>query len=146
MVPSGLVKIAAQFVPSDEAILGHLRQELRREAHVLSNLASTNIEAPRLIEFVDGANESLIIRTVYPGVLLSDVADILNDDLKGLITGQVLDALADLEAHGLYHADLRLWNVVWDHDRRQAHLIDHGGIASFPDDAMWPNDAHFSLS
>jgi hypothetical protein len=61
------------------------------------------------------------------------------------ITGQVLDALADLEKHGLYHRDLRLWNVVWDREAAQAHLIDHGAIGASSDDSMWPFDAHFAL-
>jgi O-antigen chain-terminating methyltransferase len=146
MVPSGIVKVAAQFVDHPSGpILDILRQELRREAHVLTELAAMKLEAPRLIEFVDGVSESLLIRTVYPGILLSDVGEALDEHLRSVITGQVLDALAELEAHGLYHADLRLWNVVWDQDSAQARLIDQGGISSFPDDTMWPGDAHFSL-
>ncbi len=145
-LPSGVEKIAARFADeADEDLLSQLRQELRREAHVLQALTGAGMEAPEVIEFVDGADESIIVRSSYPGVLLSEIVDSLDEDARSVITGQVLETLAELEAHGLYHADLRLWNVVWDPHKETAHLVDHGAISPVPEDMKWPNDAYYSF-
>ena len=145
MVGDDIVKIAARFVDgTNDGPLGVYRNELRNEAHVLELLTSQGIDMTRLLEFVDGDDESILVRSSYRGVLLSVVAPSLNDEHRGLITGQVLDALAELEDRGLYHADLRLWNVIWDPDDLQAHLIDYGAVRTAPTDVMWPHDAYFS--
>lgn len=145
-VASGLVKVTARFVePVDEALIGQLQQEMRREAYILDALAVGGIEAPAVMEFIDGADESVLFRTAYPGVPLSEIALSTDKDVKLAITGQVLEALAELEAHGLYHGDLRSWNVIWDSDEGRAHLIDHGALSPLPGDTMWPNDAYFSF-
>ncbi len=145
-VPAGIVKITARFTDSvDDAVVRLLRQEQRREAHTLETLAQTGIDAPELIEFVDGAHESILFRTAYPGVLLSEVIGSIDGDLKSIITGQVLESLARFEAHRLYHADLRLWNVVWDPDEGRAHIIDFGALSPLPEDMVWPNDTYFSF-
>ena len=145
MVGDDVVKVAARFVDgTDDGVLAVYRNELRNEAHILELLGSQGLDVPRLVEFVDGADESILVRSSFPGVLLSVVAPSLNDEHRGLITGQVLDALAELEDRGLSHADLRLWNVIWDPDGLQAHLIDHGAVRTDPTDVMWPYDAYFS--
>ncbi len=145
-VGGDLVKIAARFTDdAEDGVLEVYRQELRNEAHVLELLAASACEAPRLVEFVDGADESIIVRTSYPGVLLSDVAPSLSDGQRALVTGQVLTSLAELEAQGLYHSDLRLWNVIWDPGTARAHLIDHGSVGPVPTDVVWPHDGYFSF-
>ena len=147
MVGSDVLKIAARFsAAADDGVLDVYRNELRNEAHVLEILSGLDVDAPRLVEFVDGADESIIVRTSHPGVLLSEVAPSLNDQQRELVTGQVLGALAELESHGLYHTDLRLWNVIWDQESSRAHLIDHGAVSARPDDVMWPFDARFLVS
>ncbi len=145
-VVSGILKITARFTDDpEEALVGQLRQEQRREAHVLEALGQAGIEAPKNSEFVDGEYESFFFRTAYPGVLLSEVIASIDEDVKSVITGQVLDALAMFEAHGLYHVDLRLWNVLFNPDDGVAHIIDYGALSPLPEDVMWPNDAYFSF-
>ncbi len=145
-VPSGIVKVVAQFRDTPESgALQLLRDELRREAHILEAVAETPIQVPELKEFVDGTDETIIFHSVYPGVLLSEVVGSLGDEERAVVTGQVLDALAELEVHGLYHTDIRLWNVVWDHSNHRARLIDYGAVSTAPSDIVWPNDAYFSL-
>jgi hypothetical protein len=78
-------------------------------------------------------------------VLLSEAVELLTDVQRAGVTTDILSSLAGLEAHGLYHRDLRLWNVIWDRDAGRAHLIDHGSIGTSAGDAMWPFDAHFAL-
>jgi O-antigen chain-terminating bifunctional methyltransferase/kinase len=146
MLESGIVKIAARFVDrTDDGVLEHYRGELRNEARVLESVAETPIDAPTLIELVDGPNETVIVRSAYPGEPLSDIASSLTDDDRVTITSQVLAALVDFETQSLYHTDLRLWNVIWDAKNRTARLIDHGALSPSPGDTMWPNDAYFSL-
>ena len=76
---------------------------------------------------------------------MSEVIASIDEDVKSVITGQVLDALAMFEAHGLYHVDLRLWNVLFNPDDGVAHIIDYGALSPLPEDVMWPNDAYFSF-
>ena len=76
---------------------------------------------------------------------MSEVIASIDEDLKSVITGQVLDALAMFETHGLYHVDLRLWNVLFNSDDGVAHIIDYGALSPLPEDVMWPNDAYFSI-
>ena len=49
-VASGILKITARFTDDpDEALVGQLRQEQRREAHVLEALERAGIEAPKIL-------------------------------------------------------------------------------------------------
>jgi O-antigen chain-terminating bifunctional methyltransferase/kinase len=146
LVGDDVVKVAARFVDGgDDDAIAVYQGELRNEAHVLELLDSSDLDAPRLVEFVDGAAETLLVRSSYPGVLLSVAAPSLDDGQRALVTGQVLDSLAGLEALGLFHADLRLWNVIWDAVAGRAHLIDYGAVRTAPTDVLWPFDAYFSL-
>jgi SAM-dependent methyltransferase len=145
-LPIGIAKIAARFEDGpDEGLLDNLKAELRQEAEVLGTLGRAKVDVPELLEFADGSSEAILVRTTYPGVLLSEAVTSLQDGERAGVTTQVLGALADLEERGLYHRDLRLWNIIYDGATSQAHLIDYGAIASSPDDTMWPFDAHFAL-
>lgn len=147
MIPQGMIKIAARFDPSgDAALIAGLQTELRQEAHMLGTLREAGLDVPELIEFADTDGETLLARSIYPGELVSDIIGSLSDEDRTEITAHVLTALGEFEARGLYHQDLRLWNVVWDPAGRQAHVIDFGSLEASPGDSMWPFDAYFSLA
>jgi SAM-dependent methyltransferase len=146
VLPHSIAKLSARFgADVDSGVVEVLRDELRREAHVLESFEASGIEAPSLREFIDAPDETFLVRSSYPGTTLDQLVGYLDDAARTEITSQLLATLAELETHGLYHNDLRLWNVVWDDDVRRAALIDHGAITSVPDDCVWPQDAHFSL-
>lgn len=146
-IDAGISKVAARLNDAlPPVIFDALREDLRREAHVLEALERAGIGAPKLIDFVDGSEEVVLTRSAYPGDLVSDLLGSLTAQERQVVTTDVLDQLASLESHGLYHSDLRLWNVVLDREGERAHLIDHGSIRSTPTDVVQPNDAYLSLA
>ena len=141
-----IVKVATRFTDdADDGIVIALRGDLRRESRILGELAGLGIGCPRAIAFHDGIDETVLVRSTYPGRLLSKVVVSLTEHERSGVTAQVLDQLAGLETHGFFHADLRLWNVIFEGESGAAHLIDHGAIRTEPTDVMSPGDAHFSL-
>jgi O-antigen chain-terminating bifunctional methyltransferase/kinase len=145
-VPDGMVKIAAHFGDSiDIDVLGDLQNETRQERAAIEKLTGSTIEVPEIFEFHDAPTEVLIAKTTFPGTLLSEVVTTLDAGNRMSAFEQVLRQLADLEALGWYHTDLRTWNVVWNSDRGTAKLIDHGALAQQPIDAAWPRDALYSF-
>ena len=128
-----------------DSVFSMLRDELRREAHVLTALARAGIDSPVLLDFADGPDETTLTRIALPGELVSEVLASLTVAEKTQITTDVLVELTTLESHGLFHADLRLWNVVFDREGRRARLIDHGSMRSTPTDVVYPNDPYLSF-
>jgi O-antigen chain-terminating methyltransferase len=146
LLPLGLAILTGRFSESvSDTVLGQRRAEARRCAHVLMALAGTEIEAPQLLEFVDGPDEAIVVQTMLPGLRLDQTVGSLAHEERTEVTTQVLAALAQLEGNGLYHEDIRLWNVLWDGQGRRAHLIDYGAISDLPGDSAWPGDGYFSL-
>ena len=146
MVEGGVTKAAARLHESlPESIFVSLREDLRREAHVLKALERAGVAAPALLDFAESPDETVLTRTAFPGELVSELNGSLTVAERQLITTAVLKDLATLESHGLYHSDLRLWNVVFDRARGQAHLIDHGSVRTKPIDVVQPHDAYLSL-
>jgi O-antigen chain-terminating methyltransferase len=145
-IPDGIVKIAARFGEVvDLGLLADLQNEARQERDAIDKLTGSVIEVPSVIEFHDVPTEVLIAKTTFPGTLLSEMVTSLEAEDRLSAFEQVLRQLADLEALGWYHTDLRTWNVVWDATRGIARLIDHGALSQQPTDAAWPRDAYYSF-
>jgi SAM-dependent methyltransferase len=135
-----LVKVAATFEPgSDPVLLAAVQAELRAEHQRLQQLRDYDVAVPQVIEIADLASEVLLARTMVPGTLVSDLQAVSDGDLDDIFTG-VLDALVNLERLGLYHTDLRTWNVLWSAAERRATLIDYGAMSAVPSDVVWPFD------
>jgi O-antigen chain-terminating methyltransferase len=146
-ITDGIVKIAANFGESiDLNLLVDLQNETRQEHAAVEKLTGSTIEVPNIIEFHDVPTEVVIAKTTFPGTLLSEVVTTLETDDRMSAFDQILRQLADLEALGWYHTDLRTWNVVWDAARGIARLIDHGALTQRPSDAAWPHDAYYSFA
>ena len=145
-VASGILSNCAITDDPDEALVGQLRQEQRRAAHVLEALENERVS--RLRKFSNSSTAKtnhLSSDGLSQRSFLSEVIASIDEDLKSVITGQVLDALAMFETHGLYHVDLRLWNVLFNSDDGVAHIIDYGALSPVTRNVMWPNDAYFSF-
>ena len=56
----------------------------------------------------------------------------------------VLDQLVYIEGLGLYHNDIRLWNVLID-KRGNCNLIDYGSISSEKGDSVWLHENFWSF-
>jgi O-antigen chain-terminating methyltransferase len=82
-----------------------------------------------LISYGNFEHESWMVRTTIPGKLLLD-AIINNDsyDDEKIISG-LLEQVSILEKNGLYHNDLRPWNILIGDDGL-VYIIDYGSISS----------------
>ena len=103
--------------------------ELMNESIFLKN-ETPGFRDSKLICYGSNSSESWLVRTSVPGRLLLDI--ILNNeyyDDEKIISG-VLEQVAILEKNGLYHNDLRPWNILIGDDE-QVYLIDYGSISNF---------------
>lgn len=83
--------------------------------------------------------EAWIVRDLIPGELLLDrILDRRPYDHEQVLR-QVLDQMVALEEAGLYHNDLRVWNVVMTPGERAA-VIDYGGVSRAGTDCAWPKN------
>jgi O-antigen chain-terminating methyltransferase len=105
------------------------RAELLAEKEVLERHAGRVSFVPRLLAFEETDEVLLLSRTAHRGKRLSQliVEDAPYDADQAVTT--VLDQLVELEQHGLFHNDLRTWNVLYDAAEKRWTLIDFGVIS-----------------
>ncbi|WP_025245294.1 methyltransferase domain-containing protein [Candidatus Sodalis pierantonius] len=114
------------------------QDELRRECAFLSAPPSGFV-APALLGHGISDSEGWLITERLEGELLRD--RLLREDGldKARIIGELLEQLTLLEQAGLYHDDLRSWNVLINH-KDEVRLIDYGSIGAEKTDCVWPYD------
>ena len=94
-------------------------------------------QAPRLVLHGCTESEAWCVRESVPGDLLSDMIRMDKPYNAPAIIDDVVKHLAVLEANGLFHDDVRTWNVIVGRDDR-ATLIDYGAISKKDRDCSWP--------
>jgi len=119
--------VLVKLVKKDTAgMIPILVEETRRAAGILREYQDTISFFPRLVDLEETEHYLVEVVAIKRGELLYDmVAQGRAIDYTRVIL-DVLDNLIELEQHGLYHTDLRLWNVVVD--EKSARLIDFGAI------------------
>ena len=128
----------------DGAIADHNRAELEGESDFLATHGEALPFLPRLLAHGTGPAEAWLVREKLPGRLLMDlIADGSVFDGQTLVA-DVLEQATALESLGLYHGDLRTWNVLVDPDDR-AVLIDYGAIKHTRADNVWPDDVFLAF-
>ena len=116
----------------------HNQQELRQETQFLAN-PPTGFPAPTCLASGTNGIEGWLVVQRLPGKLLLNVLreHAAIDHLA--ILRALLSQLAILEAAGLYHDDVRVWNVLLNEDGT-ACLIDYGSISAKARDCAWPEN------
>ena len=95
--------------------------------------------APRLLAHGRGEHEAWLVRECQPGELLSHhIRSGKPYDTRTIIL-DVLEQLAALQTVGLFHDDLRAWNVLIGADGH-ARVIDYGAISMAGHDCAWPHN------
>jgi O-antigen chain-terminating methyltransferase len=84
------------------------------------------------------------VRELLPGELLLNQLRSGKQSDANTILRDVLDQLTALEAAGLFHDDLRTWNILIGADGH-ATLIDYGAISAKTDDRVWPGNVFLSF-
>ena len=116
----------------------HNQQELRQETQFLAN-PPTGFPAPTCL--VSGTNDIegwLVVQRLPGKVLLNVLREHAAIDHLAILRA-LLSQLAILEAAGLYHDDVRVWNVLLNEDG-SACLIDYGSISAKARDCAWPEN------
>ncbi|MBN6109990.1 methyltransferase domain-containing protein [Xanthomonas bonasiae] len=94
---------------------------------------------PRLIAHARESSELWLLRERLPGVLLSEMMERGVAYVPESLLDPLVEQLATLEAAGLYHANIRCWNLLVS-PRGEVGFIDYGSISSISEDCLWPTD------
>ncbi len=115
------------------------RSELRAETKFLER-PPESFETPRLLAHGENALQGWIVTSVIDGELLSDMAgDGTPLDVDRVLSDVLRQSIA-LEDAGLYHDDIRLWNVMYDRAGQRFSLIDYGSVGIQAKDCVWPHN------
>ncbi|HQE40272.1 MAG TPA: class I SAM-dependent methyltransferase, partial [Zoogloea sp.] len=116
----------------------HNKAEFELEKRFFNNPPS-ELSVPACREIGENDAEGWLLTERFPGRLL---LDLLREgeklDSRAVLLA-VLDQLRKLEAAGLYHNDVRTWNVLVSEDGTP-HLIDYGSISPKAEDCVWPRN------
>jgi len=116
-------------------------QEYSNEITFLSN-PPPGFNSPRLLQQGKSKNEIWLVREQVPGELLFDIISAGKKYDAQRVLRDILAQLVALEAAGIYHNDMRIWNVIIGPDGR-ASLIDYGAITKDKKDCVWSSSGIF---
>jgi len=123
----------------DSSVQGQLNlREIRNEADFL-NRKDLPISVPSLILHGENEAEVWLVREIIEGRVLVDCILDGDDYDPQEIVESVLIQLCSLENAGLFHNDLRPWNVLLKPDGN-LQLMDFGSITTKREDNCWPGD------
>lgn len=114
------------------------RQEILAEAEFLAAHGDL-IPSARLLGSGQTDAACWLVREQLPGEILSDLFERGQAVDRDRILRDTLDQLCALETAGLYHGDLRAWNVLVTPEGG-TRLIDYGSISGRRQDVVWPHD------
>ena len=114
------------------------RTEFELEVDFLSHPPS-GFSAPRLVACTQNASGGQVVLERLQGQLLLDQIQAGKLFDARVVLLEVLRQLAALEAAGLYHHDIRTWNVMVL-ETGELRLIDFGSIGPQPVDCVWPDN------
>ncbi len=119
------------------------RADIAREAQLLTS-PPAGLSLPAAIASGENEDEAWLARPLLPGRLLLDllIDGVPVDGWRVML--DVLDEAASLERSGLYHSDIRTWNVLVD-DAGRGRLIDYASISEAAHDRVWPHDVFLSF-
>lgn len=117
--------------------------ELAREAALLRE-PPTGLPVPELFHHEGNPWEGWLLREWLPGELLSAALAAGRAPAPERVMVALLEQLAILEAAGLYHDDLRLWNLLLQ-DNGELRLIDYGSLQQQARDRAWPHSPPLAL-
>ena len=118
-------------------------QEYAQELRV-RGMFHSSVPASALLGFGRSEQEGWLLSERIHGRLLLDLLREGAHFNRESVILSVLEQLALFEAHGLYHDDVRAWNVMIDEQGR-AHVIDYGSISEKAEDCVWPNNIFLSF-
>jgi O-antigen chain-terminating methyltransferase len=122
----------------------HNKTEYNAEIDFL-RIETKNFTTAHLITYGSHDSEAWIALEKLPGRLLVDLIRECNNYDSHKILLSVLQQLSLLEALGLYHNDVRTWNILVETSSENVYLIDYGSISRNPQDCVWPTNIFLSF-
>ena len=135
---SSVAKVVLLYGPRREVNIRELKSEvgfLTVESKKLNGV----IRVPALRVFDIGNDIGYIVTERLPGTRLSTLIENQEKFASIHVIESVLRQLVELESAGLYHDDVRVWNVLLD-DEQRCYLLDFGSIRRERHDVVWPFD------
>ncbi|WP_127168828.1 methyltransferase domain-containing protein [Xanthomonas sp. BRIP62415] len=102
------------------------------------------VTAPSLMAHLQDSQDVWILRQQLAGRLLSELIEEKAPYAYEEVADTIIAQLVALEAAGLYHNDIRCWNLLLD-DAGRIAFIDYGAVSTEAADCVWPNDLLLSL-
>ena len=101
-------------------------KQIINEINILNFIKDKSIQnTTRLIEYELDKNQVTLVLDRIHGILLSDSLPKLQDEEKEPIIDKILAILCELESIGIFHNDIRTWNIMID-TKNNPYLIDFG--------------------
>ena len=121
----------------------HNKAEFKQEIQFLQN-PPTEFPTPTLLVYGENKVGAWVVSQRIPGRLLIDfLQEGMPIDHHKVILA-ILTQLSTLEKAGLYHNDVRIWNVLITEDG-SSRLIDYGAISTKKLDGTWPSNLFLSF-
>lgn len=120
-------------------VLTRNQEELNREVNLLRQ-PPPGLVVPRLITYGDDERHGWLVVSQIEGELISDLLLKNSQPDADKVLEDLLQQLVVLEQVGLYHDDVRLWNLIYDSQRQSTTLIDYGSVGRQPLDCVWPHN------
>lgn len=118
-------------------------REVDGEAEFLQNSAASD-GYPRLIGFEKWNGNAYLLREKIAGEMLVDIIDSGRYFDYHIVIRDILVQCIELESRGLYHQDIRVWNVLRRNDGQYC-LIDFGAISIDKNDCFWPQNIYIAF-
>jgi O-antigen chain-terminating methyltransferase len=139
--------LVAKTIRFSGVLAQHSHQEYANEEAFFLKLAprlAGAFPSPKLISIGSTQEFGHVVTERLPGLPLAEAIVKGIDFDESEVLRQVLGQLVQLEAHSLYHRDVRVWNVLLD-DAGNARLMDFAAIGEHPGDDVWPYDVFASF-
>jgi O-antigen chain-terminating methyltransferase len=120
------------------------RYELENEGVFLADPPQGMPRLPALESYRIADDHGWLVRSMLPGTLLCTLLAEGKPVYRMKVVTDVLDELCVLEAAGLYHGDVRTWNVLVD-EQGTSTLIDYGEITTRAVDCAAPRNLYLSF-
>lgn len=119
------------------------KREFKNEVKFLENEVLIK-HKPKLKYKFENEKIGIIARDLINGELLYNILSKISFDDKKRIVLDLLSQLIILENNGLFHNDLRVWNIIVDQNTNVS-LIDYGSITESSKDCVWPSNVFHSF-
>lgn len=122
------------------------KKDIEEEVKSLQDLSQCNLASvilPHLYHYNEENNAGFLIYGLIPGVRLSQLISQGKNYNSLSVCHNILEQLSELESHGYYHNDVRVWNVLIGDDK--SSLIDFSSIGESQSDVVWPYNIFLSF-